>query len=367
MSPARIGIIVLAVTAVFGPRTAGAQADSLDDGPHVFWRDGGDVVVLSLCDDTLATVRLSAPDTARVRSACRDGPPAVTVRRRPPAAWPVAWPDPPRVLAVSDIHGEYEALVTFLRGTGVVDDDLHWRWGPGHLVVVGDVFDRGDRVTECLWLLYRLEREAAAAGGAVHLVIGNHEMMVLRDDLRYVNAKYLRGIVRRSRIRYPDLFGPDTELGRWLRTKPLVLKLGDVLFVHGGLAPDLVARGLDLESINQVGRSSLDLSSSDLAFSDLPRLLYGTRGPLWYRGYHYGIDGSYPATDEAGLSAVLTHFGVRAIVVGHSEIDHVAALHGGRVYGIDVPVDGPGALEGLLWQDGRFASVSAAGVVRPLD
>ena len=71
----------------------------------------------------------------------------------------------------------------------VIDTDLTWSFGDGHLVIVGDVFDRGPNVTECLWLIYRLEQEASAAGGAVHFLLGNHELMVMRGDLRYLNER----------------------------------------------------------------------------------------------------------------------------------------------------------------------------------
>jgi hypothetical protein len=231
-------------------------------------------------------------------------------------------------------------------------------------VVLGDVFDRGARVTECLWLLYRLEQEAQAAGGRVHLVLGNHEVMVMRDDLRYVNGKYTDGIVRYTGVRYHDLFGPDTELGRWLRSKPIVLKLNDLLFVHAGLAPSLAARGLDIHTLNTVGRESIDLSSVALAFSDVPALLLGSTGPLWYRGY-FPL-GSGPLS-SADLDSVLAFYGARAVVVGHTEIGRVTRLHEGRVYGIDVALEQLGAFQGLLWEGGTFRVVTGTGAVEPLD
>jgi hypothetical protein len=230
--------------------------------------------------------------------------------------------------------------------------------------VLGDVFDRGARVTECLWLLYRLEQEAERAGGRVHLVLGNHEMMVMRDDLRYVHEKYTAGIVRYTGVRYHDLFGPDTELGRWLRTKPIVLRLNDLLFVHAGLAPSVAARGLDIQTLNAAFRESLDLSSVALAFSDLPALLQGSTGPLWYRGY-FAL-GSGSLSSEA-LDSVLTFYHAKAVVVGHTEIGQVTRLYEGRVFGIDVSLEQLGAFQGLLWQGGEFRVVTGTGSLAPLD
>jgi hypothetical protein len=228
--------------------------------------------------------------------------------------------------------------------------------GDGHLVVLGDVFDRGDKVTECLWLIHRLEREAKLDGGRVHYLFGNHEKMVIRGDLRYVHEKYMSGIARRTRITYDDMFGPDMELGRWLRSKHVAVKLNDVLFVHGGLPPEVVERELSLDDMNEAARSSLDLESYELVFSDLPWFLFSSGGPLWYRGYH-GPRSAYPATTSEELDTILEYYGVAAVVVGHSEISEVTSLHQGRVYGVDVPVEKLGGLQGLLWKDGKFFRV----------
>jgi hypothetical protein len=234
-------------------------------------------------------------------------------------------------------------------------------------VVLGDVVDRGDQVTECLWFLHRLEQEAERAGGRVHVVLGNHEMMVMRDDLRYVHEKYTNGIVRYLGVRYQDLFGPDMELGRWLRSKPIVLKLNDVVFVHGGLSPELVTRGVDIPTLNTVGRQSLDLTSVALTFSDLPNFLLGSTGPFWYRGYLYPMNGRYPAATTTEIEALLTFYRSTAMVVGHTDIGHVTRLHEGRVYAIDVDLDALGAFQGLLWENGTFSVVAGDGSVAPLD
>jgi hypothetical protein len=342
-------------------------ADSLDDGPHVFWQNGTQPIVFYLCHGELSTTRLSPRDTVTFTGRCADSTTEYRIATRAPAPDRATWVGVSRILALSDVHGEYDAMVAFLHHAGVIDAAGHWSWGDGHLVMLGDVFDRGDQVTECLWFLYRLEREAARAGGHVHMVLGNHEMMVMRDDLRYVNAKYTDGIVRSSRIRYPDLFGPDMELGRWLRSKPLVLRINDILFVHGGLDPEIVSRGLSIDSLNAAGRAGLDLSSAALAFSDLPRLLFGTTGPLWYRGYLYGLKGRYAATTDEEIDATLRRYGASAIVVGHTENTVLTRLHGGKVYAIDVSLEDLGTYQGLLWENGTFRRVTGAGMAEPFD
>ena len=378
MSRVRLGVIPLVVcTGLFlaptparspGPTTARAAApDSLDDGPHVLWQDGKQPIVFYLCGREIPMARPSPRDTITFTGFCTDSTTEYRVPTRPPTPDRDTWKNVPRILALSDIHGEYDAMVTFLQQAGVVDSAGHWTWGDGHLVIVGDVVDRGNRVTECLWFLYRLEREAARAGGRLHMVLGNHELMVMRDDLRYVNEKYTEGIVRYAGMHYRDLFGPDMELGRWLRSKPFVLKLNDIIFVHGGLAPELVTRGLSISKLNTIARASIDISSVALVFSDLPSLLFGSTGPLWYRGYLFAQNGRYTATTDEELDAVLRYYGASTIVVGHTDIGQLMRLHDGKVFAIDVSLEDLGAYQGLLWEKGTFSLVTGAGTVVPFE
>jgi hypothetical protein len=164
--------------------------------------------------------------------------PAFKVRLRAPAAnaadaVKVSAKAP--ILVIADTHGEYEILVQMLQSQGVVDASLKWRFGRGHLVVLGDVFDRGPNHLEILWLLYELEAQAAKAGGGLHLVLGNHETMVLRGDLRYLNPKYVESARILGVSAYSELFGPRTVLGQWLRARPVMLSIGDSLCLHGGV------------------------------------------------------------------------------------------------------------------------------------
>src|SRR5688500_11884892 len=93
--------------------------------------------------------------------------------------------------ALSDIEGNFPAFKKLLLAGGVIDASYNWTFGDGHLVLTGDFFDRGQQVTEVLWLIYSLEEKARKAGGYVHFVLGNHELMNLSGDLRYVHPRYL--------------------------------------------------------------------------------------------------------------------------------------------------------------------------------
>ncbi|GMV04108.1 MAG: hypothetical protein AMXMBFR53_03890 [Gemmatimonadota bacterium] len=344
-----------------------APADSLDDGPYVYWRDDRTALSFYHCrGDFLASGWFEVRGAVTIRGLCADSTATYTLSSRPPKVEPERFDGVPRIFAVSDIHGEYDALVELLRNADVLDDALAWAWGTGHLVIAGDVFDRGDQVNECLWLLRRLEQEARSAGGRVHYLLGNHEVMVMRGDLRYVNPKYLEGVVVSSGVEYQDLYGPSMELGRWLRTLNVAVRINGVLFVHGGIGPGVVERGLDLSDLNEEGRRAIDLRSYDFVFNDMPGFVVQPDGPLWYRGYHRTMAGATMSTQE-DVDRVLSHFGARAVVVGHTDVGTVTPLFGGKVFGIDVDLAALGALQGLLWQGGRFYRVAGSGALEALE
>ena len=343
------------------------SALTLDEGPHVFWRNDSSAVVFYYCDSEMVRLIFPVEDTLRFHGFCKDSSIQYVV---PPGA-----DDPPlaefegvsKWMAISDIHGDFEHLAEILVNSGVIDSAHHWTWGEGHLIINGDVTDRGAWVTECLWLIYHLEQEAKAAGGAVHFVLGNHELMVVRGDLRYVHQRYLDGIARRNRTLYDDLFGPDMELGRWMQSKLTLLRINQTLFVHGGIAPLFVDGGYDIAKLNDLVRRGLGYSSPRAYFSDTTKLLFGSLGPLWYRGYFMEMEGRYFATTSQQIDSQLTYYGVENVVVGHSQQDSITTFHDGRVIAIDVRVDELGGQQALLWQDSMFYRVDASGETRLLE
>ena len=220
-------------------------------------------------------------------------------------------------------------MVRLLRANGVIDAHDRWQLGRDHLVVAGDVFDRGPQVTEALWLLFQLQQQAAKAGGAVHFLLGNHETMVLYDDLRYLNPNYAQvaGLLGRP---YPSLYGPDSVLGEWLRTRPAMLRLGDTLFLHGGIAPENIGLVQAMDATNAAYDRSLGTPKAQLKADPASARLYdGKTSPIWYRGYFNG----QLTTQEVG--ALADTLGLARIVVGHTTIGEVASFHDGRVIAID--------------------------------
>ncbi len=191
-----------------------------------------------------------------------------------------------RVIAIADIHGAYDAMVEALRAADVVNEDLAWSAGDAHLVIVGDILDRGPNSRPVMDLLMQLEVEAEAVGGMVHVLIGNHEAMNLVGDLRYVSTseyaafadeeqpedreRWLAAYAQHRapsdqspeavstvfRQKYPPgffahrrEFASDGKYGKWLLSKPAIVVVNGTAFVHGGLSP--MVEKIGLEGVNR--------------------------------------------------------------------------------------------------------------------
>lgn len=347
LSCALLSTALLLCTSV-GAREVPQAAEHVDaDGPYVFLTAKGREAEW-VCNDHVVRRTLPPRDDASVvLPEC--GYPHPLHVLAPRTAEVAQYPATSRIVAVSDIHGQYGLLVRLLRAHHVIDAQDQWSLGDATLVVAGDVFDRGPQVTEAFWLLYSLQQQAQAAGGAVHFVLGNHETMVLYDDLRYVNPKYLRSAQLLGRS-YPALYGPDSVIGQWLRTRPVMLKIGDTLFLHGGIAPenlDLV-RGMD--ATNATYQASLGLPRDQVkAAPDTARLYDGKTSPIWYRGYFDG------RMDTDQVEALLRQLDLKRIVVGHTSMPHVSSFHGDRIIAIDSSIKDGENGELLFIEDGTLS------------
>ncbi|WP_082638526.1 metallophosphoesterase [Lysobacter antibioticus] len=335
------------------------SASAFDDGPYL--RYTSDRIEARWVCDGKPVERLFPALRWPVAVPAQCGQPAVSVRTPAEAETEVSPQGVERIAALSDVHGQYELMVQLLQSNGIVDRKLRWRYGRGHLVIAGDVFDRGPKVNQALWLLYGLEQQARAAGGAVHLLLGNHEVMVLANDLRYVNEGYQRnaGLLGRS---YVELYGPDTVLGRWLRSKSVIGQVNDLLFVHGGIAASYFESGLSRAQINDRYRATLGTPKS--VWQQEPSLLplyNGKTSPIWYRGYF--ID---PALTQDQVDAIAARLGVGRIVVGHTSHKRIGSYFDGRVIAIDSSIKNGQYGELLLIERGKFSRGTPEGKRLPL-
>jgi hypothetical protein len=264
--------------------------------------------------------------------------PAFEVTLRPPAPDArdaLTIPAKSPLFVVADTHGEFEILAQMLQAHRVVDERLQWSFGRGQLVVLGDVFDRGPNQLEILWLLYELEAQARKAGGGVHLVLGNHETMVLLGDLRYLNPKYAASTQALRVDSYAALFDARSLLGQWLRSRPAVLRINRMLFLHAGISRALLDRQLALADVNAAIRGALAAPPADDAARERAEFLMTTLGPLWYRGY-FPEHKDYPPATPDDVDRALKHFGVDRILIGHTIVPEITPLFEGRVIAVQV-------------------------------
>ncbi|MCZ6836212.1 MAG: metallophosphoesterase [Planctomycetota bacterium] len=353
-------LVVLAFLLVVGHGAPGQDPDVID-GPHVIWESEKYAMVWRVQQGKAVHVPIKFERGWKLDVPAL-GAGGVTLAPEPPMVEPDQFDDVTDIFIVGDSHGQFMVFADVLRYGDVVDEDLHWSFGEGHLVIVGDVFDRGDRVTDILWLIYRLEQEAKAQGGFVHFILGNHEVMPLQGDVRYVNPIYLETVAPLMSRSYSQLFGPDTELGQWLRTKHVAIRINDLLFAHGGLSSTLIEKGWDLDFINSSIRANLDTPKVEIRADEDMKLLFGSEGPLWYRGYF--IDWShYQRTTPERIRTTLDHFGGNHVIVAHTGATEIHSLYEGMVINVHVRMKPRGVAEALQWKDGEFERV-IVGVTR---
>ena len=266
----------------------------------------------------------------------------------PPAAKnQCVWTDVERIVAVGDLHGDLNHFKRILRGARIVDGDYHWSGGKTHLVQMGDVMDRGDDARDIFKLIRQLEKEAKAAGGMVHQLIGNHEEMnIARLSLNfypeYVTLKQFTDFLpvkfredEEEKFKKKNRGDGDIEtfwntlmkdpsseasqlyydnfnmlVGKWIAEQNVIIKINDTVFVHGGLNLEYASKGL--EAINNLYRSEFQKVFKDEVFR--PRILFVSDAPLWNRVLADAPDPSYVDV----VDKILAVLNAKRMVVAHT-------------------------------------------------
>ena len=242
-----------------------------------------------------------------------------------------------KIAALSDIHGQYDLFVELLINNKIIDVDLNWNFGEGHLVIVGDIFDRGDKVNQILWLVYKLEIQAKNKGGHLHFLLGNHEYMVLQKDLRYIHKKE-KLAAQLLDLDYDALYNNKTVLGRWLRSKSTIIRINDIIFTHGGVSEEFIMNnGVDLNKINALMREQIDTPKKRMkAAPESYGLYYGPKSLIWYRGYFKEYYEYYQDhLTEGKIDNILNLLNSNQIVIGHTSNDEVVQLYNNKIFCVD--------------------------------
>ncbi|HEX3476046.1 MAG TPA: metallophosphoesterase [Kofleriaceae bacterium] len=249
------------------------------------------------------------------------------------APLPLRLPAPRRLVAIGDLHGDLGGARAALRAAGAIDERDRWIGGDLVVVQTGDVLDRGDDERALLDLIAELEVQARAAGGALVMLLGNHELMNGAGDFRYVTPAGLHafdgvagaapaGVPAESRSRVAAL-GAGGSYARQLARHAVIAIVGDTVFSHAGVLGDRAGRADD---VNRTARCWLDGQAGDP-----PAALTSDDSPVWTRA------AGGPDVDCAQVAAALAALGVRRMVVGHTVQDGgISSACGGAVWRIDV-------------------------------
>ncbi|MBD1556155.1 metallophosphoesterase [Vibrio sp. S9_S30] len=285
-----------------------------------------------------------------------------------PSPYQYAKPDP--FFVTSDVEGNIEALVYMLVQAGIMDKEYNWTYGSGHLYHLGDLFDRGAYVTESLWLFYHLENQAQRAGGNVHFILGNHDLMNFYGDFRYVHPRYFENASLMGKT-FLELHAKNTVLGQWLRSKNIMERAGDTLFVHAGFNNDLTAalkdKTLLLSDINDYGREHME--AGYIRYDDQGKLIKDA----YYLPSRLYWDRSVPreTLSQIQLEQGLAEFGAQEVIIGHTVFDKPSYLYNYRVIAADVDHKTnyglEGRIQGLEYMNGtynHFIADKVSGITR---
>jgi hypothetical protein len=279
------------------------------------------------------------------------------------------WQGVRRVVAAGDLHGDCDALVAILKMAGLVDDQQNWVGGDSHLVQLGDLPSRGAQTRKAMDLLAKLEVDASKAGGRVHALIGNHDAMVMYGDYRSVlpeefaefrtanseetlKAAFDKEVAERKQVgqfpsdasgaeefkrrwfeyhvpgfvEYKEAFSANGKYGQWIRSHNAVIRINDVMYLHGGISPKFLST--PVTTMNKTIRTEL-ADPSKLP----PGMTTNVEGPLWYRGLSEGNEQEL----AQHVRAILRTFAVKRIVVGHTVTrSAIMPRFGSNVLNIDI-------------------------------
>ncbi|WP_299125423.1 metallophosphoesterase [uncultured Winogradskyella sp.] len=271
--------------------------------------------------------------------------------------------DNQKIIAISDIESGYKTFRDFLINNNVIDQNLNWTFGKGHLVLVGDFVDRGFSTTQVLWFIYKLEQDAKKHSGNVHFIIGNHELKNMYGDFGAASLKYtfVTSILGKTQA---NLYDKNSFLGNWLSNKNAIESINGYLFAHGGLHPDIAKVDMSLDDINAFLRTTYYTAPYPKVKKSKTDLLVSSKtGICWYRGY-FKDDNLTQEEVDLGLNK----FEAKTIIVGHTVRNKVNTSFNRKVIGIDVqhPKDyhknwPSKSSEGLLIENNTYYRVLASG------
>ncbi|WP_057937482.1 metallophosphoesterase [Algoriphagus resistens] len=346
------------------------------DGPYIFQNRSYSVSA----DNKWLEKKVDTTDFIVVETGIREFPRFSLQLRRNYPVEEFDYKMPEKLLAISDIEGNLTGFYSLLVASKVIDPRGNWIFEKGALVLNGDFFDRGNQVTQLLWFIYHLENQAAQKGGKVHFILGNHEIMNLTGNASYNDFKYIEAAKRISSqsdwnkaILY--MYSETSELGKWLRSKNIVERIGRNLFVHGGLNKFHLQEKFSIEEMNTIARNHVakELLSGTVTDKREELITSSINSPYWDRRLNLdwkirwiyrlkGIDAN--KTSAKDLNQILKFYGAERIIIGHSVVNDISTGYNNQVVKIDVKHGeelNSGSTKGLLIQNGGYYRIDDMG------
>lgn len=257
---------------------------------------------------------------------------------------PTSFPSCPRIVVIGDIHGDLARLLQILYAAQVINQNMQWIAEPKNTMVVqlGDQVDSISRAptqspdwekvadVEVLQLMDQLDTIARPHGGRVISLLGNHEWMNVMGDFSYVSEFSKNAIMMRQ-----QKFAPNGQYSTLLSKRHMVVKIGDILFCHGGLLPHhLDAVGNNLHIINDVSRKYLrNVPLTNYELGVFMNIILGDQSISWTRLYVELLN--EPEKLVAVMKDVLGRTQCKAVCVGHNTVDNVTPIMGGALWLLD--------------------------------
>ena len=263
------------------------------------------------------------------------------------------------IFALGDLHGDFDALKKSLIKAKIVNNNNKWIAGNAHLVQVGDIFDRGGRGIDdnmetdfeeikILHYLYKLNKQANKFGGKVISLIGNHELMNLLGDFRYVSKEHIDALGGYNSRK--ELMKPGGRIAKKIACNSLgIVQIGDWIFVHGGLLPEHIINHKGggkkkkkinkdiIYSINHLVRGILlgNIKLQDISPQE-EKILFGGDGLFWTRKYSNDKLGNVSCElimKTMELMNINSKTG--GIVVGHTPQESINSTCNNKIWRID--------------------------------
>lgn len=241
-----------------------------------------------------------------------------------------------KLYVLGDLHGDLEKTKQALKKVGLIDENNKWIKENCKLIQMGDQVDSVCRRkeknicnsinnldVEVIYFMEEMARQAEKKNSKVVSILGNHEIMNIQGDLRFVSDNDIKRIGgAEERIK---LFKPGSELCKLLSNRPLIYKYNELLFCHGGLTMSMLERN-NIDEMNKKTKQWLLNEISE------PDFLRNEDSPIWSRKFAFNMG------SENELEQILKLTNCKKMFVGHTVSDKIESKYNNKFWITDVGI-----------------------------